>query len=87
MDINKFLIEAAEKDASDVHITVGIPPTMRLYGKLKPMADFLITDEHCAEIFDKILTEGQKKYLQSFPRESEHVAFSNFWCLVWKLEQ
>lgn len=65
MNIEKYLIEAAEQGASDVHVTVGIAPTMRLYGKLVPMADFLITDENCMEIFNSLLTEGQKKYLQS----------------------
>ena len=65
MNIKKFLVEAAEQGASDLHITVGISPTMRLYGKLVPMSDFLITKEHCAEIFEELLTEGQKHYLKS----------------------
>lgn len=65
MNIDKYLIEAAEQGASDIHITVGIAPTMRLHGKLVPMADFLITQEHCADIFDSLLTDGQKNYLKS----------------------
>lgn len=64
MNIEKYLIEAAEKGASDVHITVGISPTMRLNGKLIPMSELLITEKHCDEIFESILTEGQKNYLK-----------------------
>ncbi|MBN2558748.1 MAG: type IV pilus twitching motility protein PilT [Clostridia bacterium] len=65
MNIEKLLVEAAEKNASDVHVTVGIPPTMRLYGKLMPMTDTIVTKEHCEEIFNQILTDGQKNYLKS----------------------
>lgn len=65
MNIEKYLVKAANQGASDVHITVGIAPTMRLYGKLVPMDDFLITNEHCDEIFNQLLTEGQKNYMKS----------------------
>ena len=65
MNVEKFLIEAAEQGASDIHITVGIAPTMRLHGKLVPLADFNVTNEHCDEIFEALLTEGQKHYLKS----------------------
>jgi len=39
MEINDLLRLAAEKKASDVHFTVGLPPMMRLYGKLLPIND------------------------------------------------
>ena len=36
--IEEILKEAKLKGASDVHITVGVPPKMRLNGKLIAMA-------------------------------------------------
>ncbi len=65
MNIEKLLAKAAQQNASDVHITAGIPPTMRLYGKLIHMTDEKVTVSDCMEIFDNILTEGQKNYLKS----------------------
>jgi twitching motility protein PilT len=35
MDITDLLILAKEKDASDLHLTVGMPPMLRLRGELK----------------------------------------------------
>ena len=38
--IEDILREAKEKGASDVHITVGLPPKMRLNGKLIAMENY-----------------------------------------------
>jgi twitching motility protein PilT len=38
--IQDILSQAKEKGASDVHVTVGLPPKMRLNGKLIPMEEF-----------------------------------------------
>jgi twitching motility protein PilT len=65
MNIDKLLVEVAQKNASDLHITVGIPPTMRLYGRLVKMNNDIVTVADCMEIFNRLLTEGQKNYLQS----------------------
>jgi twitching motility protein PilT len=37
MDIDKLLAYAVESKASDTHITVGFPPTLRIDGRLEPM--------------------------------------------------
>lgn len=65
MDIKKLLVKAAQQNASDVHITVGIPPTMRLYGKLTYMNNKKITQSDSMEIFNSILTEGQKNHFKT----------------------
>ena len=36
MDLRRLLTEAYSMHASDVHLTVGMPPVFRLYGKLEP---------------------------------------------------
>ncbi len=60
MNINKLLLTAAEKNASDLHITVGIPPKMRLYGKLKSLTQTPVTIGDCDEIFNSVLSETTK---------------------------
>ncbi|MEA2022055.1 MAG: type IV pili twitching motility protein PilT, partial [Candidatus Caldatribacteriota bacterium] len=37
MELNKLLIATKERDASDLHITVGVPPVLRINGKLQKM--------------------------------------------------
>jgi twitching motility protein PilT len=37
MDLNDLLVQVLEAGGSDLHITVGMPPVMRLQGKLVPM--------------------------------------------------
>ena len=34
MQVNELLIEAKDKEASDLHLNVGIPPVLRINGKL-----------------------------------------------------
>ena len=34
MDIKELLAITKERDASDLHITVGVPPILRINGKL-----------------------------------------------------
>jgi twitching motility protein PilT len=38
--IDTLLERAAAEDASDLHITSGSPPLLRMRGKLAPMEDF-----------------------------------------------
>ncbi|MBI3268880.1 MAG: type IV pilus twitching motility protein PilT [Planctomycetes bacterium] len=37
VELNKLLSLVVEKRASDLHLTVGIPPTIRLHGRLRPL--------------------------------------------------
>ena len=37
MDINELLKKANSLEASDLHIKVGCPPILRIYGELTPM--------------------------------------------------
>ena len=37
VELNKLLQLVVEKRASDLHLTVGIPPTVRLHGNLRPL--------------------------------------------------
>ena len=37
VELNKLLHLIADKKASDLHLTVGLPPTVRLHGSLRPL--------------------------------------------------
>ncbi len=37
--IDQLLAQMVEKSASDLHLTVGIPPVLRIHGDLKPLID------------------------------------------------
>ena len=37
MDVNDLLEIVVEQNASDIHLTVGLPPTLRLHGQLTPL--------------------------------------------------
>jgi len=37
VELNKLLQLVVDKNASDLHLTVGIPPTVRLHGNLRPL--------------------------------------------------
>ncbi|MBE0451642.1 MAG: type IV pilus twitching motility protein PilT [Clostridia bacterium] len=72
MQINKILSEATKMGASDVHIAVGNPATVRIDGDLVPLGDELITPED-TETFAKYLI-GPQKY-HSF-EENGHIDIS-----------
>lgn len=74
--INKVLTAAQEKNVSDIHITVGIPPVFRMHGMLQRFGDESITPELSREIgkalipeklWDIFLEKGEMDYSYSLP--------------------
>lgn len=55
--INELLERAYEEKASDLHITVGIPPTYRKNGKLEHFGDDIITPIDVKQMVQAILPE------------------------------
>ncbi|MEA1940442.1 MAG: type IV pilus twitching motility protein PilT [Candidatus Caldatribacteriota bacterium] len=79
MELDKLLLETKEKDASDLHITVGVPPVLRINGKLQKMnlPELDANDVH--EIISEIISEEQKNMYQKlheldFSHELKNVA-------------
>jgi len=61
MDITDLLILAKEKDASDLHLTVGTPPMLRLRGELKSVEGFPpLTREALHDMLYEVLADNQK---------------------------
>jgi twitching motility protein PilT len=62
MSINELLSETARLDASDLHIIVGFPPTVRMVGKLTPIANTkAVTPQDAEEFIYAILPPEQKE--------------------------
>lgn len=74
MDINDLLTITIEQKASDLHLTVGIPPTIRLHGQLVPMDLPALRNEDTFELIGQLL-EGRPVLAEKF-REKGEVDFS-----------
>jgi twitching motility protein PilT len=60
MDINELLKKAHSLEASDLHIKVGSPPVLRIYGELTPLAsEKKVTHEDATKIATSVMTPGQ----------------------------
>ena len=66
MQIKELLIEAKEKEASDLHLNVGVPPVLRINGKLIRMNLPELTPEITHEMIYSILSEKQKAGFEKF---------------------
>ena len=60
MDITDLLVQTKEQNASDLHLTVGSPPTLRLNGKLTRLAIPELTREDIHTMLSDLLTDEQK---------------------------
>jgi len=67
MELNKLLNIAKERDASDLHITVGVPPILRINGDLKKLNLPELAAEDIHGMILGILNEEQKtKYEKNY---------------------
>lgn len=65
MEIKGLLSTVIEKEASDLHITVGKPPTLRIDDKLQPIkGEEILTADMVKKLVDQLLTEKQKAKLE-----------------------
>lgn len=65
MDIKKILEMCVQYAASDVHILVGIPPMLRLHGKLLTVPETkAVTPAQAEEVVNILLSEQQRELLK-----------------------
>lgn len=64
MNINEALQKTVEMRGSDLHITVSLPPMMRINGELKAYGDEPLSPADTFDIAKQILTENQLSVLQ-----------------------
>ena len=60
MDITELLILTREREASDLHLTVGNPPTLRIHGKLVRLDYPPLTAHSLHEMMYDVLTDDHK---------------------------
>src|SRR5688572_1913066 len=65
-DFADVLLEVLERRASDLHITAGAPPTIRVRGRLVPLEEFpMLTPADTREIVYSILNNDQRQRLET----------------------
>ncbi len=65
LDINEMLEEVIKRGASDLHITVGVPPVLRINGVLQRMDLPKLTSNDTREMVYSILTARQRETLET----------------------
>ena len=60
MDIDKLLELMIEKDASDIYLSAGIPPTFRVEGKTEPITGKVLNPKDTEELAFSLMSEKQK---------------------------
>jgi twitching motility protein PilT len=69
MEINELLKRAHALEASDLHIKVGSPPIVRIYGELTPLvSEKKLSNEDATKIALSVMTPGQ---LDLFKRKND----------------
>jgi twitching motility protein PilT len=60
-ELNKFFRAAIKTRASDLHLKVGQPPKLRLFGELKNTTGEVMTAQRIEELVYGILSPAQKE--------------------------
>ena len=69
MNLDEILLFAAKQNASDVHLTTGLPPILRIHKELVYLDSEALTSEDTAEMMYSIMTDRQKEL---FKEKLEH---------------
>jgi twitching motility protein PilU len=68
IDFDKLLKVVVEQGASDLFVTAGLPPSIKVSGKMMPMSKTSLTSEQAREMVHTTMTESQ---IQEFEAERE----------------
>jgi len=60
MDFMSLLALMVEKKASDLFISAGIAPSMKLHGRVMPVAKNVLSEEQAKELTLSIMTPAQR---------------------------
>jgi twitching motility protein PilT len=82
VDLNQILHEAIARNASDVHLKVGLQPTVRIHGILYPLEEWsALTRDDMAGVLDLLLDEHHRERFRSRMQVDlayQHVEASRF---------
>jgi twitching motility protein PilT len=65
VDLADILLEVLSRGASDLHLSVGLPPMVRLKGKLEPLEGERLMSNDTRELIYSILTQDQRQRLET----------------------
>lgn len=65
MDISDILREVVNKNASDLHLTVGLPPVVRVDGRLETLDMPVLKPNDTRDLIYSILTQDQRQKLET----------------------
>ncbi|MBM7854061.1 twitching motility protein PilT [Desulfohalotomaculum tongense] len=63
-DLNEILIRTVKMDGSDLHLTTGLPPVVRVYGELVPMDLPRLTPQDIEDLIYPVLQPHQREQLE-----------------------
>ena len=63
-DFKQIAHLAQDKKASDIHLTVGVPPIVRMDGVLEPWGEEILDDAYITNVFHQLANEAQIKELK-----------------------
>lgn len=63
-NIDKLFKIAVDKKASDLHLSIGAPPHIRIHGALKTLNFPILKENHLKQLIYPILTDQQISYLE-----------------------
>ena len=65
MDLIPLLQLMHDKNASDLYLTAGLPPTMRINGKTTPVADEVLTPESAMGVVTSMMSPAQREEFEA----------------------
>ena len=63
-DLNQLLLAVRDRGGSDLHLTVGIAPVIRLNGALRAIGDSVLTCSSIQQLLFEIMSEAQRSKLE-----------------------
>jgi twitching motility protein PilT len=63
-DLVTMLTETVRQGASDLHLTVGVPPCIRLNGEILPLYEQILDGEESRRLVLEVLTQSQRARLE-----------------------
>ena len=69
MDINKLLAYSVDSGASDLHLSVGSIPMVRINGTMQPLNMDPLRDEDMESILPQIMDQDQLKIFEEQKRD------------------
>ena len=63
--LNGYLLDATNAGASDLHVTAGLPPMIRVSGSLRPLDHAPLTPDVIRELLYDVLSDEQRRRLEN----------------------